>query len=84
MVYRILEGLREEAFELARDIGIESLTAPGGLRAFMDKMRSFVFPKKLVSSFVRTKGKARSHTKAARACHTPAVADGGGTASFPG
>ena len=30
MVLRILEGLRDEALELARDIGVESLTAPGG------------------------------------------------------
>ena len=45
MVYRILEGFREQAFELARDIGIESLTAPRGLRAFIDKMRSIVLPR---------------------------------------
>ncbi|OLP81349.1 hypothetical protein AK812_SmicGene38127 [Symbiodinium microadriaticum] len=37
--------LRVEAFELARDIGIESLTAPGGLGAFIGKMRSIVFPR---------------------------------------
>ena len=35
MVHRVLEGLRDEAVELARDIGIESLTAPGGLRNFI-------------------------------------------------
>ena len=45
MVHRILEGFREQAFELARDIGIESLTAPRGLRAFIDKMRSIVLPR---------------------------------------
>eukprot|EP00439_Symbiodinium_sp_Y106_P069754 s8_g12.t1 len=41
MVHGVLEGLRDEAFELARDIGIESLTAPGGLRNFI--MRNVVF-----------------------------------------
>ena len=45
MVHRILEGLRDEAFELARDIGVESLTAPGGLRSFVEKMREIVFPR---------------------------------------
>ena len=44
MVHRVLEGLRDEAFELARDIGIESLTEPGGLRAFITQMRNVVFP----------------------------------------
>ena len=44
MVHRVLEGLRDEAFELARDIGIESLTGPGGLRAFITQMRNVVFP----------------------------------------
>ena len=44
MVHRVLEGLRDEAFELARDIGIESLTEPGGLRAFSTQMRNVVFP----------------------------------------
>ena len=59
MVHRVLEGLRDEAFELARDIGIESLPAPGGLRNFITQMRNVVFPalrKKLVSSFVRANG----------------------------
>ena len=43
MVHRILEGLRDEALELATDVGIESLAAPGGLRDFIDKMRSTDF-----------------------------------------
>ena len=34
MVQKVLEGLREEAFELARDIGVDVLTQPGGLRKF--------------------------------------------------
>ena len=45
MVHRELEGLRDEAFELARDIGIESLTAPGGLRSFITQLRNVVFPR---------------------------------------
>ncbi|CAE7414696.1 CAX4 [Symbiodinium sp. CCMP2592] len=45
MVHKVLEGLRDEAFELARDIGIESLTAPGGLRDFITKLRNVVFPR---------------------------------------
>ena len=45
MVHRILERLRNEAFELARDIGVESLTAPSGLRSLVEKMREIVFPR---------------------------------------
>ena len=44
MVHRVLEGLRDEAFELARDVRVEFLTSPGGLRALVDKMREVVFP----------------------------------------
>ena len=39
----MLEGLREEALELARDTGVESLTEPGGLKKFIEKMREAVF-----------------------------------------
>ena len=39
MVQQVLEGLREEAFELARDIGVDVLTQAGGLRKFVDKLR---------------------------------------------
>ncbi|CAE7253985.1 RE2 [Symbiodinium natans] len=45
MVHRVLEGLRDEAFELARDIGVDALTAPGGLRSFIERMREVVFPR---------------------------------------
>ena len=45
MVHKVLEGLREEAFKLARDIGIEALTPPGGLRDFISRMRNVVFPR---------------------------------------
>ena len=44
MVQKVLEGLREEAFELARDIGADVLTQPGGLRKFVDKLRDVVSP----------------------------------------
>ena len=43
MVQKVLEGLREEAFELARDIGVDVLTQPGGLRKFVEKLRDVVF-----------------------------------------
>ena len=45
MVQKVLEGLREEAFELARDIGADVLTQPGGLRKFVEKLRDVVFPR---------------------------------------
>ena len=45
MVQKVLEGLREEAFELARDIGVDVLTRPGGLRKFVEKLRDTVFPR---------------------------------------
>ena len=45
MVQKVLEGLREEAFELARDIGVDVLAQPGGLRKFVKKLRDVVFPR---------------------------------------
>ena len=45
MVQKVLERLREEAFELARDIGVDVLTQPGGLRKFVDKLRDVVLPR---------------------------------------
>ena len=45
MVQKVLEGLREEAFELARDIGVDVLTRPGELRKFVEKLRDNVFPR---------------------------------------
>ena len=44
MVQKVLERLREEAFELARDIGVDVLTQPGGLRKLVEKLRDVVFP----------------------------------------
>ena len=45
MIHRVMEGLRDEAFELARDMGTEALTQPGCLRHFIAKMREVVFPR---------------------------------------
>ena len=45
MVQKGLEGLRKEAFELARDMGVDVLTQPGGLQKFVDKLRDVVFPR---------------------------------------
>ena len=45
MVHRVFEVLREEAFQLSRNIGIESLTARGGLHGCISQMRSVVFPR---------------------------------------
>ena len=42
---KVLEGLREEAFELARAIGVDVLTQPGGLRKFVEKLRDHAFPR---------------------------------------
>ena len=44
MVQKVLEGLREEAFELARDIGVDVLAQLGGLRKFVDKLRDVFSP----------------------------------------
>ena len=44
VVQKVLEGLREAAFELTCDIGADVLTQPGGLRKFVDKLRDVVFP----------------------------------------
>ena len=44
MVQKVLKGLREEACELARDIGAETLPLLAGLRKFVDKLRDVVFP----------------------------------------
>ena len=45
MVQKVLEGLRKEAFELARDIGVDVRTQHGGLRKFVEKLRDVVFPR---------------------------------------
>ena len=45
MVQKVLEGLRQEAFGLARDIGVDVLTQPGDLRKFVNKLRDVVSPR---------------------------------------
>ena len=58
MAQKFLDGLREEAFELARDIGVDVRAQPCGLRKFVDKLRDVVFPlllKRPVSSSRRDK-----------------------------
>ena len=45
MVQKVLEGLRDEAFELAHDIGANVLTQTGGLRKFVDKLRDVDVPR---------------------------------------
>ena len=45
MVQKLLEGLREQAFELARHTGFDVLTQPGGLQKLVDKLRDVVFPR---------------------------------------
>ena len=53
MVQKVLEGLREEAFELARDIGVEYLRDPVGYGSLLRNSVILYFPvlvKKLESS----------------------------------
>ena len=44
MVHRVLEQFRDEAFELARDIGVESPTGGGGLDGFLSRVRENGIP----------------------------------------
>ena len=53
MVQKVLEGLREEAFELAHDIGVDVLTRPVGYGSLLRNSVILYFPvlvKKLESS----------------------------------
>ena len=43
-VLRVMEGLRGDAFQKVKDIGIAALSAPGGLRALSSEIRAMVFP----------------------------------------
>ena len=45
MVHKVSEGLRDEAFKLARDIGVDGLSQAGGLRNFVNRLRSIVSPR---------------------------------------
>ena len=44
MVCKVLEGLRDEAFELARDIGVDVLAQPRGLRDFVNRLHDIISP----------------------------------------
>ena len=45
LVHRVIEGLRGDAFLVARDLGLEALTAPGGLQLLVDTVKKTVFPR---------------------------------------
>ena len=41
---KIVEGLRRDAFLIARDLGLEALTQEGGLEHLFERIKSHVFP----------------------------------------
>ena len=43
-VLRVMEGLRGDAFQKAKDIGIATLSGPGGLRTLISEIKAMVFP----------------------------------------
>ena len=45
LVNKIVEGLRGDAFLIARDLGLETLTQEGGLERLFDRIKSNVFPR---------------------------------------
>ena len=45
VVHKVLEGLRGDAFLVARDLGLEKLISPGGLDLLVDRIRAMVFPR---------------------------------------
>ena len=45
IVHKVLEGLRGDAFLVARDLGLEKLFSPGGLDLLVDRIRTMVFPR---------------------------------------
>ena len=47
LVNKIVEGLRGDAFLLARDVGLEVLSQPGGLEQLIESIRNHVFPRAL-------------------------------------
>ena len=50
LVNKIVEGLRGDAFLLARDLGLETLARPGGLERLIEVIRNHVFPRALEES----------------------------------
>ena len=45
LVNKIVEGLRGDAFLIARDLGLETLTQDGGLEQLVERIKSNVFPR---------------------------------------
>ena len=41
---RIIQGLRDDAFLVAADIGVEELTKEEGVETLVEAMRNLVFP----------------------------------------
>lgn len=56
LVHPVLEGLRGDAFLVARDMGLDALAAKGGLDERVERIRKMVFPgatKKPENSFAQ-------------------------------
>ena len=45
LVNKVIEGLRGDAFSIARDLGLEVLSAPGGLVRLVNEIKAHVFPR---------------------------------------
>ena len=45
LVNKIVEGLRGDAFAIARDVGLDQLTAAGGLEHLITQIKAHVFPR---------------------------------------
>ena len=45
LVNKVMEGLRGDAFLVARDMGFAALSQPGGLRSLVAKIKASVFPR---------------------------------------
>ena len=45
LVNKVIEGLRGDAFSIARDLGLEVLSEPGGLVKLVGEIKSHVFPR---------------------------------------
>ena len=45
LVNKFVEGLRGDAFLIARDLGLETLTQDGGLERLVERIKSHVFPR---------------------------------------
>ena len=84
LVNKIVEGLRGDAFLLARDLGLETLARPGGLERLIEVIRNHVFSSSLgggVRSFFAQDRSMEDHCRDSlqRACYrTLNVDDVGG------